>query len=138
MQGYPEGPEVGSIFMDGASGPEGANAFLMALIQRRRTGLGVVCEMAQVENMICHIGDLTIDAAMNRPLSPAGGQPQSGLRPAGLLPVRRRRRMGGASVRSDEEWLRMTGPPRPAPPLGPARAGDVATGGRKRTTRSTW
>ena len=52
--------------MDGASGPAGANAFLMGLLQRRRTGRGVVCEVSQVENMICHIGDLTMEAGHER------------------------------------------------------------------------
>ena len=38
VQGYPDGPEIGSILMDGTSGPAGANAFLLALLRRHRTG----------------------------------------------------------------------------------------------------
>ncbi len=109
VQGYPEGPEVGSIFMDGASGPGGANAFLMALIQRRRTGLGAVCEMAQVENMICHIGDLTMDAAMNHRHPRRWGNRSPDFAPQGCYRCAGDDGWVVLSVRSDEEWPRMAG-----------------------------
>ena len=107
VQGYADGTEVGSIFMDGASGPGGANAFLMGLLQRRRTGRGVVCELAQVENMICHIPDLAMDAAMNRRVPRRWGNRSPDFAPQGCY------RCAGAdawvvlSVRSDDEWRRL-------------------------------
>lgn len=107
VQGYPDGVEVGSIFMDGASGPAGASAFLMALHQRRRTGKGVVCEVSQLENMICHIGDLTLDAAMNQRVPKRWGNRSPDFAPQGCY------RCAGdddwlvLSVRSDEEWQRL-------------------------------
>ena len=108
VQGYPEGPEVGSIFMDGASGPGGASAFLMALIQRRRTGKGALCEMAQVENMICHIGDLTMDAAMNHRRPRRWGNRSPDFAPQGCYPCAGFDGWVVLSVRSDDEWSRLT------------------------------
>src|SRR5207244_1377032 len=73
LQGYADGPEVGSIYMDAASGPAGANGFLMALRPRRRRNRGAVIEVAQVENLVNHIGDLTMEAAMNQRVPPRWG-----------------------------------------------------------------
>ena len=105
VQGYPDGESVGSIFMDGASGPAGANAFLMALLERRRTGHGSVVELAQVENMTVHIGDVVMDAAMR-------GQPPQrwGNRSPDFAPQGAYRCMGEdqwvvLSVRDDAEWV---------------------------------
>jgi len=107
VQGYPEGPEVGSIFMDGASGPAGASAFLMALRRRRRTGRGCVCEMAQVENMICHIGDLTLDAAMNHRPPRRWGNRSPDFAPQGCYRCAGPDNWVVLSVRSDAEWNRL-------------------------------
>ncbi len=107
VQGYPDGPEVGSIFMDGASGPGGANAFLMALLERRRTGRGAVCELAQVENMICHIGDLTMDAAMNHRVPRRWGNRCPDFAPQGCYRCARDDAWVVLSVRDDTEWARL-------------------------------
>jgi crotonobetainyl-CoA:carnitine CoA-transferase CaiB-like acyl-CoA transferase len=107
VQGYPEGPEVGSIFMDGASGPGGANAFLMGLLQRRRTGRGAVCELAQVENMICHIGDLTLEAAMHHQTPRRWGNRSPDFAPQGCYPCAGEDSWVVLSIRSDEEWHRL-------------------------------
>jgi len=104
VQGYPEGPEVGSIFMDGASGPGGANAFLMGLLQRRRTGRGAVCELAQVENMICHIGELTIEAAMHQETPRRWGNRNPDFAPQGCYRCAGNDSWVVLSVRTDEEW----------------------------------
>src|SRR5262249_40794167 len=84
VQGYTDGEAVGSIFMDGASGPAGANAFLMALLERRRTGRGVVVEVAQVENLIVHIGDLVMEAAMRDRVPPRWGNRSPDYAPQGV------------------------------------------------------
>jgi crotonobetainyl-CoA:carnitine CoA-transferase CaiB-like acyl-CoA transferase len=107
IQGYPEGPEVGSIFMDGASGPAGANAFLMGLLEARRTGEGMVCEVAQVENMICHIGDLTLEAAMTGRSPARWGNRSPDYAPQGCYPSAGDDRWFVLSVRDDEEWARL-------------------------------
>jgi crotonobetainyl-CoA:carnitine CoA-transferase CaiB-like acyl-CoA transferase len=107
VQGYPDGPEVGSIFMDGASGPGGANAFLMGLLQRRRTGKGVVCELAQVENMTCHIGDQVMDAVMNHRVPPRWGNRSPDFAPQGCYRSAGPDAWVVLSIRSDEEWRRL-------------------------------
>jgi crotonobetainyl-CoA:carnitine CoA-transferase CaiB-like acyl-CoA transferase len=114
VQGYPD-IEVGSIFMDGASGPAGANAMLMGLLQRRRRGAGMVCEVAQVENMVCHIGDLTMDAAMNHRVPPRWGNRSPDFAPQGCYRCAGDDEWVVLSVRDDEEWRRLCallgGPP---------------------------
>lgn len=104
VQGYPDGVEVGSIFMDGASGPAGANAFLMGLIERRRTGRGMVCEVSQVENMVCHIGDLTMEAAMNHRVPRRWGNRSPDFAPQGCYRCAGDDAWVVLSVRTDAEW----------------------------------
>ena len=104
VQGYAEGPEVGSIFMDGASGPAGANAFLMGLLERRRTGRGMVCELSQVENLICHMGDLTMDAAMHGRAPARWGNRSPDFVPQGCYRCAGDDEWVVLSVRSDDEW----------------------------------
>jgi crotonobetainyl-CoA:carnitine CoA-transferase CaiB-like acyl-CoA transferase len=107
IQGYSDGVEVGSIFMDGASGPAGANALLMGLLQRDRTGRGPVCEVAQVENMICHIGELTLEAAMNHRVPARWGNRSPDFVPQGCYRCAGPDAWVVLSVRSDAEWRRL-------------------------------
>ena len=107
LQGYPEGPEVGSIFMDAASGPAGANAFLMALLARRRSGTGAVVEVAQVENLVTHIGDLTMEAAMNGRVPARWGNRSPDFAPQGVYPCAGEDAWVALSVRADDEWARL-------------------------------
>ncbi|MCW0214441.1 MAG: CoA transferase [Pseudonocardia sp.] len=104
VQGYPDGPTVGSIFMDGSSGPAGANAFMMALLRRRRTGEGCVVEVSQVENMIVHIGDLVMDAVMNDRVPAREGNRSPDFAPQGVYPCTGEDAWLALSVRTDEEW----------------------------------
>ena len=116
VQGYPEGEEVGSIFMDGASGPAGANAFLLALLAQRRTGRGIVCEVSQVENMICHIGDLMMDAAMHQRVPSRWGNRSPDFAPQGVYPCAGHDAWVALTVRDDDEWRsfrRVLGDPQP-------------------------
>jgi crotonobetainyl-CoA:carnitine CoA-transferase CaiB-like acyl-CoA transferase len=56
----------GSVFhMDAATGPAGAFAALAALRRRQLTGVGELIELAQAENMMGHIGDLFVEAALS-------------------------------------------------------------------------
>lgn len=105
VQGYPDGETVGSIFMDGASGPAGANAFLMALLRRRRTGLGGVVELSQVENLVSHIGDVVLDSAMNGGTPKRWGNRSPDFAPQGVYPCRGEDQWLALTVRTDEEWV---------------------------------
>ncbi len=110
VQGYIDGPPVGSIFMDAASGPAGAGGFLMALLQRRRTGRGSVVEVAQVENMTVHIGDVIMEAAMTGMCPPRRGNRTPEAAPQGVYPCA-----------GDDQWLAISvGDLRP--PVGDARS----------------
>jgi crotonobetainyl-CoA:carnitine CoA-transferase CaiB-like acyl-CoA transferase len=109
VQGYIDGPPVGSIFMDAASGPAGANAFLMALLQRRRTGRGQVVEVAQVENMIVHIGDAVMEAAMTGASPPRRGNRTPEAAPQGVYPCAGDDQWLAISVRDDEQWAGLVG-----------------------------
>src|SRR3954451_1076633 len=97
VQGYPDGEGVASIFMDGASGPAGANAFLMALLQRRRTGRGAVVELAQVENLITHLGDVVLEAAARGGRPPRWGNRSPDFAPQGVYPCA-----------GDDQWIALS------------------------------
>jgi crotonobetainyl-CoA:carnitine CoA-transferase CaiB-like acyl-CoA transferase len=105
VQGYPDGPEVGSILMDGTSGPAGANAFLLALLRRHRTGEGGVVEVAQVENLVNHLGDLTLGAAMTGATPPRWGNRDGEFVPQGVYRAAGDDEWLALSVRSDQEWV---------------------------------
>jgi crotonobetainyl-CoA:carnitine CoA-transferase CaiB-like acyl-CoA transferase len=109
VQGYPEGPSVGSIFMDAATGPAGANAFLMALIQRRRTGQGAVIEVAQVENMTVHIGDVVMEAAMTGRPPRRWGNRTAEAAPQGVYRCVGDDEWLALSVRDDDQWRALVG-----------------------------
>jgi crotonobetainyl-CoA:carnitine CoA-transferase CaiB-like acyl-CoA transferase len=115
VQGYTDGTPVGSIFMDAASGPAGASAFLMALLQRRRTGQGGVVEVAQVETMAVHIGDAVMEAAMTGACPPRRGNRTPEAAPQGVYPCAGDDQWLAISVRDDEQWARLVdllgGPP---------------------------
>jgi crotonobetainyl-CoA:carnitine CoA-transferase CaiB-like acyl-CoA transferase len=107
VQGYPDGPEVGSIFMDGASGPAGASAFVMGLLQVQGIGHGTVAEVAQLENMICHFGDLTMESAMTGHAPPRWGNRSPVFVPQGCYRSAGDDRWVVLSVRDDTEWGRL-------------------------------
>ena len=104
VQGYPDGPPVGSIFMDASSGPAGASAFLMALIERERTGRGQVIELAQIENMINHYGEIVLEAAMTGSVPRRWGNRHPRCAPQGVYPCRGADTWVALSVRDDRDW----------------------------------
>ncbi|WP_433502775.1 CaiB/BaiF CoA transferase family protein [Pseudonocardia halophobica] len=104
VQGYPDGQSVGSIFMDGSSGPAGANAFLTGLFRRRRTGSGCVVEVGQVENMIVHIGDLVMDAVLNDRVPARDGNRSPDFAPQGVYPCAGPDDWVVLSVRDERDW----------------------------------
>lgn len=109
VQGYADGVTVGSIFMDAATGPAGAGGFLMALLQRRRTGRGSVVEVAQVENMTVHIGDVVMEAAMTGTCPPRRGNRAPEAAPQGIYPCAGDDQWLAISVGDDEQWARLLG-----------------------------
>jgi crotonobetainyl-CoA:carnitine CoA-transferase CaiB-like acyl-CoA transferase len=124
MQGYADGETVGSIFMDGASGPARANAFLMGLLAAPHRP-GAVVEVAQVENLTVHIGDLVMDAAMHDRVPPRWGNRSPDFAPQGVYRCAGDDQWLVLSVRDDGEWASLRavlGDPR----RWPARAGHPA------------
>jgi crotonobetainyl-CoA:carnitine CoA-transferase CaiB-like acyl-CoA transferase len=103
VQGYPDGETVNSIFMDAASGPAGANAFLMALLERRRTHRGAVVELAQAENLTTYIGDLVMEAACNGRARRWGNRSPD-FAPQGVYPCAGDDQWVVLSVRDDRDW----------------------------------
>ncbi len=109
VQGYRDGVTVGSIFMDAATGPAGASGFLMALLQRRRTGRGSVVEVAQVENMTVHLGDVVMEAAMTGTCPPRRGNRTPEAAPQGIYPCAGDDQWLAISVRDDDQWAKLVG-----------------------------
>ena len=105
VQGYPDGPTVGSILMDATSGPAGASAFLMGLLQREQTGTGQVIELAQVENLINHYGDVVMEGAMSGRVPPRWGNRSPVFVPQGVYRCRGDDEWLALSVRDDADWL---------------------------------
>jgi crotonobetainyl-CoA:carnitine CoA-transferase CaiB-like acyl-CoA transferase len=64
----------------------------------------MICELAQVENMVCHIGDLTMEAAMNHRVPARWGNRSPDFAPQGCYPCEGDDAWVVLSVRSDEEW----------------------------------
>jgi crotonobetainyl-CoA:carnitine CoA-transferase CaiB-like acyl-CoA transferase len=104
VQGYTTGERVSSLYMDAASGPAGASAFLLGLIKRRRTGRGSVAEVAQAENLAHHIGDLVMDAAMNGRVPPRWGNRDPDFVPQGVYRCAGEDQWVTLSVRDRAEW----------------------------------
>ncbi len=107
LRGY-EGdtPEAapGSNHMDASSGVAAAYACLMALLQRRRTGKGMLVEVSQVEHMIHQIGSALMDAAMNgRDAIPLGDR-DAVRAPQGVYPCTGDDAWVAISVGTDSEW----------------------------------
>ena len=78
VRGYANAPlttNTGVYYMDAASGPGGAFAVLCALHYRQRTGEGQYIDFSQAENMLPHLGEYFMDAAMNgRDPAPMGNR----------------------------------------------------------------
>jgi crotonobetainyl-CoA:carnitine CoA-transferase CaiB-like acyl-CoA transferase len=109
VQGYSTGEPVSSLYMDAASGPAGASAFILALIKRRRNGRGCVAEVAQAENLLHHMGDLVMDAAMNGWVPPRWGNRDPDFAPQGVYPCAGEDQWLALSVRNCEEWTALLG-----------------------------
>jgi crotonobetainyl-CoA:carnitine CoA-transferase CaiB-like acyl-CoA transferase len=94
-------------YMDAASGAGAVFAVLCALHYRERTGQGQFIDFAQAENMLPHLGEYFMDAAMNgRDLSPMGNH-HPAMAPHNCYPCQGEDRWLVLAVATDAEWQRL-------------------------------
>ncbi|PON14074.1 hypothetical protein C2W62_30990 [Candidatus Entotheonella serta] len=95
------------FYMDGVSGTGGPFAVLCALHHRRRTGQGQLIDFSLAENMMPHLGEYFMDAAMNgRDLPPMGSRHPL-MASHNCYPCRGEDRWLMIAVASDAEWQRL-------------------------------
>jgi crotonobetainyl-CoA:carnitine CoA-transferase CaiB-like acyl-CoA transferase len=95
------------LYMDTASGATAAFAVLCALHYRRRTGKGQFIDFAQAENMMAHIGEYFMDAAMNARDMPPMGNRHPAMVPHNCYPCAGADRWLVVAVASEAEWQRL-------------------------------
>jgi crotonobetainyl-CoA:carnitine CoA-transferase CaiB-like acyl-CoA transferase len=96
-----------TAYMDAATGAAGALAVVSALHYRSATGRGQVVELAQVENVIAHLGDVLVEC--QRGESPARrGNRDPHAAPQGVYPCRGEHRWLAISITNDHEWISLT------------------------------
>lgn len=95
---------VTSFFMDAASGPAAASAFLMALRARRRHGRGAVIEVPQAENLLHSVGDLVAEALLTGRDPPRRGNRDRWFAPQGVYPCAGDDQWVAMTVTSDDQW----------------------------------
>jgi crotonobetainyl-CoA:carnitine CoA-transferase CaiB-like acyl-CoA transferase len=94
-------------YMDAASGAGAAFAVLCALHYRERTGQGQFIDFAQAENMLPHLGEYFMDAAMNgRDLRPMGDR-HPAMAPHNCYPCQGEDCWLVLAVATDAEWQRL-------------------------------
>ena len=94
-------------YMDAASGAGAAFAVLCALHYRQRTGQGQFIDFAQAENMLPHIGEFFMDAAMNgRDAAPMGNHHPT-MAPHNCYPCQGEDTWLVIAVATDAEWQRL-------------------------------
>lgn len=94
-------------YMDAASGAGAAFAVLCALHYRQRTGQGQFIDFAQAENMLPHIGECFMDAAMNQRDVSSMGNHHPAMAPHNCYPCTDEDRWLVVAVESDESWQRL-------------------------------
>ncbi len=96
-----------AVYMDAATGPAAAFAVLAALHHRDATGRGQLVEMAQVENVITHLGDVLADLQLGVPPERSGNRDPRWA-PQGVYACRGAFRWLAVSVTTDAEWAALT------------------------------
>jgi crotonobetainyl-CoA:carnitine CoA-transferase CaiB-like acyl-CoA transferase len=91
---------------DAASGIGSALAFLMGIRPRRKTGKGLMVEVATAENFVPLIGEFVMDYTMNGRVHEQLGNTHPTLAPHGVYRCRGEDRWVAIAIRSDEEWQR--------------------------------
>lgn len=106
VRGYPDSAPATttSVFqMDPAAGAVGAFAVMAALRRRKRTGVGEVVALPQVENEMNHIGEMFIDAASTgNPSLPLGNRDRNFVQ--GVYPASGEDRWVSITIRDDADW----------------------------------
>ena len=91
---------------DAASGVGSAFAFMMGLRQRRKTGQGLLVELATAENFVPLIGEFVMDYTMNGRVHEQLGNTHPTLAPHNVYPCAGGDRWVAIVVRSEHEWQR--------------------------------
>jgi crotonobetainyl-CoA:carnitine CoA-transferase CaiB-like acyl-CoA transferase len=95
-----------TTYMDMATGPAGAFAVLAGLHYREATGRGQVIELAQMDNVLDHLGDVYVDLQLGVEPERLGNRDR-GVAPQGIYRCRGDHRWIGITVGDDEQWAAM-------------------------------
>lgn len=109
LVGYEGGPPAGMNvrYADSTFGTVAAYASLVALLHRRRSGVGQFVDVSAVESMTSMIGDTVMDFALNNVIHACDGNRHADMAPHGAYPCQ-----GGEwitiAVASDAAWQAFT------------------------------
>lgn len=106
IRGLPGGTPAeapSSLHMDAAAGATGTFATLVALRARAARGAGCLLELAQMENLAHHIGEIVMAAERGVPQRPTGNRDPR-YAPQGVYPCSGTDRWVAISVGSDADW----------------------------------
>jgi crotonobetainyl-CoA:carnitine CoA-transferase CaiB-like acyl-CoA transferase len=92
-----------AIYMDAATGPAAAFAIVAALHYRDGTGRGQLIELAQLENVIGHLGDIMVDLQLGTPPQRLGNRDRYWA-PQGIYRCQGEFRWLAISVTDDAAW----------------------------------
>ncbi len=95
-----------TTYMDAATGSAGAFAILAALHYRHTTGRGQLIELAQMENVLAHLGDVYVDLQLGVEPQRLGNRDRWSA-PQGIYAGRGQDRWLGVTVDSDTAWEAM-------------------------------
>ncbi|MGD9798894.1 MAG: CaiB/BaiF CoA transferase family protein [Acidimicrobiia bacterium] len=128
MTGHPDASPIETpptTYMDFATGPAGAFAVIAALHYREATGRGQVVELAQMENVLNHLGDVFVDCQLGpEPARIGNRDPRRA--PQGIYPSRDPYHWLAVTVTDDRAWAALAGVIGRPELAGDARFADVA------------
>ena len=143
LTGFPDTDPCGpaSAYSDGVAGMAGAQAVLLALIHRARSGQGQLIDLFQFEALSSLLETLVLDLSVNKsrsaPQRTGNRLPHGGGAPHGAYRCAGEDRWVAIAVFTDREWQAFTcaiGTP-PPPGLGTSASRRLQHG---RTTLTTW
>jgi crotonobetainyl-CoA:carnitine CoA-transferase CaiB-like acyl-CoA transferase len=92
-----------TTYMDAATGSAGAFAILAALHYREATGRGQLIELAQMENVLAHLGDVYVDLQLGVEPRRLGNRDRW-MAPQGVYRCRGQQRWLAVTVSDDAAW----------------------------------
>ena len=110
LTGFPDTDPCGpaSAYSDAVGGMAGAQALLMALIHRARTGQGQLIDLSQLEGLVSLLGTVALDMSANKrdgAIQRAGNRlPHGEGSPTGAYRCAGEDRWVAISVDTDEDW----------------------------------